>query len=144
MRAMTVAVLSLALAMPAGAADVDTTSEPDLTSVRKLIKAKDYRAALADLTPKAQLAKSADAFSLMGFCLRKTGDQANAFTWYGKALALDPKHKGALEYQGELFAETGQIEKARENAARLKQLCPRGCEELDDLNQAIAAAGKKS
>lgn len=143
MRALTAAVLT-SLAMPAVAADVDTTRDPDLTSVRKLIKAKDYKAALADITPKAKLANSADAFSLMGFCLRKTGDQANAFTWYGRALALDPKHKGALEYQGELFIETGQLDKARENAARLKQLCPRGCEELEDLNEAIAAAGKKS
>ena len=73
-----------------------------------------------------------------------SGDQANAFAWYNRALALDSKHKGALEYQGELFVETGQIDKARENVARLKQLCPRGCEELDDLNEAIAAAGKKS
>jgi hypothetical protein len=40
--------------------------------------------------------------------------------------------------------ETGQIDKARENVVLLKKLCPTGCEELADLEQAIAAAPKAS
>ena len=82
----------------------------------------------------------ADVYNLMGFSLRKTGDYKQAYTFYRKALDFDPEHKGALEYLGELFVETGQIDKARENVVLLRKLCPAGCEELDDLEQAIAAA----
>ena len=41
---------------------------------------------------------------------------------------------------GELYAETGQVDKARENLALLKKLCPVGCEEMFDLEEAIASA----
>lgn len=32
----------------------------------------------------------------------------------------------------------GQIEKAKQNVVRLKQLCPQGCEELEGLEKALA------
>ncbi len=80
----------------------------------------------------------------MGFCLRKTGDYKQAYTFYRKALDYDPEHKGALEYLGELYVETGQIDKASEHVALLKKLCPGGCEELADLEKAIAAAAPKA
>ena len=35
------------------------------------------------------------------------------------ALDFDPQHKGALEYLGELYVETGQVDKAKENVAAL-------------------------
>jgi tetratricopeptide (TPR) repeat protein len=79
----------------------------------------------------------------MGFSLRKTGDYKQAYTFYRKALEFDPAHKGALEYLGELYVETGQIDKAKENVALLKMLCPGGCEELEDLEEAIAKAAPK-
>ena len=34
---------------------------------------------------------------------RKLGNMEMAAKNYEKALSLDPKHKGALEYQGQLF-----------------------------------------
>jgi tetratricopeptide (TPR) repeat protein len=128
-----------------GALAVDTVisrSAPDLTSVRAKIKAKDFKAALAELTPMLETHQHADIYNLMGFSLRKTGDYKQAYMFYRKALEFDSEHKGALEYLGELYVETGQLEKARENVALLKKLCPSGCEELDDLEAAIAAAPK--
>src|ERR1700730_8362027 len=126
-----------------GALAVDVVSSrdaPDLASVRAKIKAKDYKAALAELTPMLATHQHADVYNLMGFSLRKTGDYKQAYTFYRKALDFDPEHKGALEYLGELYVETGEIEKARQNVALLKQLCPSGCEELSDLEQALAGA----
>ena len=79
----------------------------------------------------------------MGFSLRKSGDYQQAYTFYRKALEFDPDHKGALEYLGELYVEIGQVEKAKENLAQLKRLCPGGCEELADLEHAITAAPPK-
>src|SRR5437588_8622910 len=126
-----------------GAAAVDNISSrdaPDLTSVRAKIKAKDFKAALAELTPMLATYQHADVYNLMGFSLRKTGDYKQAYTFYRKALDFDPDHKGALEYLGELYVETGQVDKARENVVLLKKLCPGGCEELADLEHAIASA----
>jgi tetratricopeptide (TPR) repeat protein len=130
-----------------GAVAVDNLSyndAPDLTSVRAKIKAADYKAAIEELTPMLATHQHADVYNLMGFSLRKTGDYKQAYTFYRKALDFDPDHKGALEYLGELYVETGQIEKAKENEDRLKVLCPSGCEELADLQKAIGSATAKA
>jgi len=127
---------------PAWAFDNPDQSKPNVGPARARIKVKDYKGAIALLQPLLAGAPSADVYNLMGFCLRKTGDQQQAFAYYAKALELDWNHQGALEYQGELFVETGQLDKARANLARLKSLCPFGCEEREDLEKAIAAATK--
>ena len=128
---------------PAVAVDTEFSKDaPDLTSVRAKIKAKDFKGALAELTPMLETHQHADVYNLIGFSLRKTGDYKQAYTFYRKALDFNPEHKGALEYLGELYVETGQVDKARENVVRLQKLCPSGCEELSDLEQALAAAPK--
>jgi tetratricopeptide (TPR) repeat protein len=139
-------LLGAALAAPGALAVDNVTSRdaPDLTAVRAKIKAKDFKAAIAELTPMLETYQHADVYNLMGFSLRKTGDHKQAYTFYRKALDFDPEHKGALEYLGELYVETGQVEKARENVVLLKKLCPGGCEELADLEQAIASAAPRA
>ena len=147
MRKVPLCVIALACAFATSAFAVDNVTSkdaPDLTAVRVKIKAKDYKAALAELTPMLEKYQHADVYNLMGFSLRKTGDQKQAFTYYRKALDFDPQHKGALEYLGELYVETGQIEKAKANAEQLKKLCPSGCEELADLQEAIEHAAPKT
>ena len=124
--------------------NVTSRDAPDLASVRAKIKAKDYKAAIAELTPMLESHQHADVYNLMGFSLRKVGDTKQAYTFYRKALEFDPEHKGALEYLGELYVETGQVDKARDNATLLKKLCPSGCEELADLEHAIATASPKT
>ena len=123
---------------------VTSRDAPDLTSVRAKIKAKDFKAAIVELTPMLETHQHADVYNLMGFSLRKSGDPKQAYTFYRKALDFDPEHKGALEYLGELYVETGQVDKARENVLLLKKLCPGGCEELADLEQAIASASPRA
>jgi len=120
--------------------NVTSRDAPDLTSVRAKIKAKDYKAAIAELTPMLATYQHADVYNLMGFSLRKMGEYKQAYTFYRKALDFDPEHKGALEYLGELYVETGEVEKAKQNVVLLKKLCPGGCEELADLEKAISAA----
>src|SRR5437868_7400612 len=136
--------LACMLATSAFAVDNVTSNDaPDLTSVRTKLKSKDYKGALAELTPMLQSYQHADVYNLMGFSLRKTGDYKQAYTFYRKALDFNPDHKGALEYLGELYVETGQVDKARENVARLRQLCPASCEELADLEKAVNATSAK-
>ena len=123
---------------------VDTeqsTDAPDLSAVRAKIKARDFRAAITELNLMIDKGvQHADLYSLLGYSLRKSGDQKTAMTFYAKALEFNPEHKGALEYQGELFVEIGDVARARANAVKLAKLCPQGCEERDDLDQAIRTA----
>ncbi|GAA3089945.1 hypothetical protein GCM10010520_40310 [Rhizobium viscosum] len=122
---------------------MESTDAPDLTSVRAKIDAKDYAGALAELRDLAEDDQQADVYNLMGLTLRKTGDYLTSLTYYTKALELQPGHKAAREYLGELYIETGDMAKAEEQVSVLRQLCPSGCEELEDLRDAIAAkAGK--
>ena len=139
--------LACALAVPPSArhgwaADMPaSTTAPDLTKVRALLKAKNYDAAIVQLRGLIGT-QHPDVYNLMGFALRKSGDQAQGMAYYNRALELDPNHKGALEYQGQLFVELGQPDRARANLARLQKLCSSGCEELTDLREAIARAPK--
>jgi Flp pilus assembly protein TadD len=138
-------VLLLALADPAAAVDPNEREEraaqqagPDLAAIRARVKAKDWAGAERELRALAGLDGSADALNLLAFSLRNQGRHEAAFTYYFKALALDPDHKGAREYLGELYVKTGDMTKAREQLAILERLCPTGCEERDDLAEAIA------
>ena len=125
---------------PALAVDnIETTDAPDLTSVRAKIGAKDYAAALTELRDMAEDTTNADVYNLLGFTLRKTGDFKTSLTYYTKALELQPDHKAAREYLGELYVETGDTAKAREQLDALARLCPGGCEEREDLQKAIDA-----
>ena len=137
-----VAGLSLAPAlMPAPAYAVDnmsSTDASDLTSVRAKIKAKDYTAALAELRDLAEDTQQADVYNLLGFTLRKTGDFKTSLTYYTKALELQPDHKATREYLGELYVETGNLAKAKEQLAILAKLCPGGCEERETADQIVA------
>ncbi|PZV40465.1 tetratricopeptide repeat protein [Mesorhizobium kowhaii] len=136
-----VAVLTavpVAITVPAYAVDnIEGDDAPDLTAVKAKIDAKDYKGALADLRDLAQDTQQADVYNLLGFTLRKTGDYKTALTYYTKALELKPDHKAAREYLGELYVETGDMAKARQQLASLTQLCPAGCEERADLQKAI-------
>jgi len=127
-----------------GALAVDTEQSidaPDLSAVRAKIKLREFRGAITELNGMIDRGvQHADVYSLLGYSLRKSGDQKTAMTFYTKALEFNPEHKGALEYQGELLVETGDLARARANAAKLAQLCPQGCEEREDLDQAIRTA----
>src|SRR5215467_3761981 len=141
-----VSAIALTSLEPSLALAVDTMTSkdaPDLTSVRANIKAKNFQAALAELKTLSDKHQHADVYSLMGFSLRKTGDYPTALTYYKKALDFDANHKGAHEYLGELYVETGDLGKAREQLAVLEKLCPQGCEEREDLETALASAQPK-
>lgn len=116
---------------------------PDLTSIKAKVKAKDYAGALAEVKPLIATHENADVYNLYAFASRKTGDRKTAATFYAKALDYDQNHLGALEYQGEMYVEMGEMKKAQANLAKLVTLCPSGCEEREDLEKVIKAAGKK-
>jgi tetratricopeptide (TPR) repeat protein len=118
---------------------------PDLATVRAKIRAKDWSGAVTDLNGMIDKGvQHADVYNLLGFSLRNQGDNKSAQTYYAKALDFDPDHKGALEYQGELFVKLGLFDKAQVNLAKLVKLCPQGCEEREDLEEAITTRTVKA
>ena len=131
-------IVPVVASAPAFAVDnIESTDAPDLTGVKAKIDAKDYTGALKELRGIAEDTQQADVYNLLGFALRKTGDYKTALTYYTKALELQPDHKAAHEYLGELYVETGDTAKASEQLASLQKLCPSGCEELEDLQKAM-------
>ncbi|ASY27642.1 hypothetical protein PHILAsVB114_03080 [Candidatus Planktophila limnetica] len=113
----------------------------ELASIRKMIDDKNFAAALSALKIADQeFANNADINNLLGFSSRKLKQYKPAGVYYAKALKINPKHLGALEYQGELFVETKKIADAKKNLAKLKSLCGVTCEEYLDLKKVI---GKK-
>ena len=139
-RAVLVAA-GLALALPALAAgSSDTTpTPPAISEVNAVLKTGNYGAAISMLNQiLEQDAGNADALNLMGYSLRKSGNWKRGEAFYLRALKINPKHRGANEYLGELYVETGRIDKANERLGVLKTVCGTDCEEYKDLAEAIA------
>jgi Flp pilus assembly protein TadD len=110
----------------------------ELTKIRSLIEAKNFSAALSALQAADKtFPNNADINNLLGYSARNLKQYKPAATYYAKALKIDPKHLGALEYQGELFMLTKKTSEAKKNLAKLKSLCGVNCGEYIDLKKAI-------
>jgi len=116
-----------------------------LAKARKEIKKRDYDDAVKLLTRVVRdQPENADAHNLLGYSYRKLGQLDPAREHYDRALELDPKHKGALEYLGELYLQTGDLKAAEGLLERLAAACPDGCEERQDLAEEIAEFKNKA
>ena len=142
------AALLLVLAGPAFAADSGSDSQATapakggITEARAAIDAGQYAKALRILAPVAKAEpKNADVWNLMGYSSRNLKNYNEAERYYAIALRVNPKHIGALEYQGELFVETGQFDQAKQNLKMLQSICGT-CEEAMDLQAALQAKGQ--
>lgn len=114
-----------------------------LTDARAAIAAKKWSDAIGILKTAATTDPSnADVQNLLGFSSRNNGDLPGALGYYATALKLNPKHTGALEYQGVAFIKNGELPKAKANLALLKTICGVKCEQYIDLDKAIKAAPK--
>ena len=78
----------------------------------------------------------ADVLNLLGFSHRSQGAYDKALEYYVAALTSDPAHKGAMEYLGELYLQTNQLEKAEMQLEALSDVCT-FCKERKMLRKAI-------
>ena len=128
--------------MPAAALAADTpdvkVADDKLAPARAHIKAKQWAAAIDELK-RVNDAGSADWNNLMGYSHRKApaADLATAERFYDEALRIDPRHRGALEYSGELYLMQGRLERAEQRLAALDKACFLPCEEFTDLRKAV-------
>lgn len=136
---MTLGLPALSLAADTSPTPTESAKADDLAIGKKALAAKNWALA-ADSFKKvvADNPKNADGYNLLGYASRWLGKYDEAFAAYDKALALDPKHKGALEYSGVAYLKVNQKDKAEAQLARLKAICT-SCEETTDLAKAIAA-----
>ena len=137
-------VLALALclgttAFAASGGGGSASSQPsDYRKAVKAVKKEDYSAAV-ELLQKVvdKNPKDANAWNYMGYSLRNLQKYDEALAAYEKALQIKPKHKGALEYLGELYLQTGQLEKAKVTLKRLDDACFLSCKEYRELKKQI-------
>ncbi|MGE5177117.1 MAG: tetratricopeptide repeat protein [Hyphomicrobiales bacterium] len=60
-----------------------------------------------------------EAWNMVGYCARQTGDLTRSFDAYDRCLALNPEYAAAHEYRGEAYLMRGEIAKAKEELAWL-------------------------
>ena len=107
-----------------------------LIRLEKFAEAHESLKFIRVLTPS----KEADKYNLLGFTARKSGDLNVAAEYYKKALEINPKHIQALEYQGELYLQLGEIVQAKKNLEKIKTICWFICKEKKMLEEAIRLA----
>ena len=120
--------------------------DPNFAQAKVAIEARNYAAAMPLLQQVvAKDPQNADAYNLMGYATRKSGNPNGSLQYYNAALQIDPKHIGAHEYVGEAYLMLDRLPEAEQHLARLDSICLFGCTEYRMLKAAIAnyKAGRK-
>jgi Flp pilus assembly protein TadD len=113
--------------------------DPNFARAKAMIEARDYKGSLPLLQQVvAKDPRNADAYNLMGYATRSSGDPNGSLQYYQQALAIDGRHLGAHEYIGEAYLMLNRPADAEQHLARLDSLCVFGCTEYRMLKAAIA------
>lgn len=135
------APIDYASAAGGGGGDGYQAEETDIYELRKAksaIRKEDFPTAYGYLVEAVKKKpKNADIHNLLGFSSRKMGRYEESEGHYQQALKLDPNHKGALEYMGELYLTLNRPDEARQLLERLGDVCWFSCTEERDLKKAI-------
>lgn len=117
--------------------------DPDYNAAVKTIEAGDFAAAIRLLDGVVKRDDTnADAYNWLAYAIRRSGDPARSIPVYQKALAIDPKHRGAHEYIGEAYLTLDNLAKAKEHLAALDRLCFLPCSQYRDLKKAVESYEK--
>jgi Flp pilus assembly protein TadD len=112
--------------------DANQAAAKAASAQKRLEKSRDKLGEATKLDPT-----NADAWNMLGFTRRKTGDREGAFDAYWKCLNLKPEHIGAHEYMGEAYLEEGKIAEARAELAWLQKKGNMATLETNNLSAAI-------
>ncbi len=116
-------------------------AEDDFKQAVSLVEEQKYEEAIPVLMGiyNGDIGADSDTLNYLGFAHRKLGHNEDALRYYEEALELEPEHLGANEYLGELFIQTGELDKASTQLEILTKLCG-SCEESEMLAEAISQA----
>ena len=137
--------VAIATYFPTATADPDevdpdlATRDDDYAAGKRAVGTKNWTEAVR-LFKRAELRHPdhADLQNSLGFSYRNLKQYELALTHYKRAIAIDPRHRGAHEYIGEAYLMMGNLADAEKHLAALKAICLLPCEELTDLERAIA------
>ena len=132
-------------------APAEYSDDPDLAA-----KDEDYAAGVKAVAEKrwedavARLRRAevrnpdhADLQNLLGYSHRNLKQFDLSFKHYKRAIEIDPRHRAAHEYIGETYLLVDDLPGAEKHLAALKAICLLGCEQLADLEKAIAEYRRK-
>ncbi|KQT86256.1 hypothetical protein ASG48_06730 [Aurantimonas sp. Leaf443] len=113
---------------------------------------KDWPAAITALSKVvARRPHHDNAWAMLGFSLRKSGNYERSLDAYGRSLSINPTNRAAMEYLGEAYLDLGRVRDAKILLIRLANECTRvaltfsdgdfkdGCTEFKVLDAAIKA-----
>lgn len=78
------------------------------------------------------------AFIALGQVAQAQQLPGKAIRMYREALSLEPNDLTALADQGDAMVQKGAVTKAKENLARIRSLCAKGCDQATKLAAVIA------
>ena len=126
------------------------SGDSDYADGVEAFEAEDWPAAITALAKVVERRPHHDnAWSLLGYSLRKSGNHERALDAYGRALSINPHHRGAMAYLGEAYLDLGRVRDAKILLIRLAGECRRvaltfsdgnfqnGCGEYSTLRQSI-------
>ena len=144
-------VLALTLALALGFASSIAHSEPFETNPTASASDADYAAGKRAMESKnwPEAAKrfqqaalrdpdNPDLQNYLGYTHRNLKQFDLAFKYYKRAIELEPRHRGAHEYIGEAYLMVNDLPNAEKHLAALRGICLLPCEELEDLEKAVA------
>ena len=130
------------------------SSDSDYAAGKAAFKEERWQVAIANLTLVVLRRPWHDnAHNMLGYAWRKLGRYDLSLEHYEAALALNPRHRGALAYMGEAYLDMGRTNDANATFLRLAKVCgtivmgfdnngwETGCEELQALASAFAERG---
>jgi Flp pilus assembly protein TadD len=140
----------LATVQPASAAPSDDAddqallADADYVAAVTALKAGDAATALQRLLlALKRFPDNANVHNELGFAYRSLKRMDDAFRHYRRALDIDPAHRSAHEYIGEAYLMVNDVGAAERHLASLRSICLLPCEEMRDLDKAIAEHRKR-
>lgn len=114
--------------------------DADYAAGRQAVEGKHWAEAVARLRlAQRRHPDSADLHNYLGFAHRHLGQFELALEHYRRAIAIDPRHRGAHEYIGETYLLIGDLSGAERHLQALRAICLLPCDELADLERAVGA-----
>ena len=121
------------------------TADADYAAGLAALKSDDYSGALPHfLGALKRFPEAANLYNELGYTFRKLGRLDKAFEHYKRALAIDPRHRGAHEYIGEAYLMAGDVASAQKHLEALRLICTLPCDEMRELQAALDAHRRRT